>query len=184
MFEKIDLEYKPKPIPSVQRGEAFWLLSLGHLTRHTPNAFTTEGYGIYEDYLREDVAGKTVCAVGDCVSGLLHLAEFYGAEKCIAVDNNMHSCVYMRGMYSKWEIINGNYFKIDWPEADIYLHKGFPEGVPIHKRANIQGVLDKFWPPQEFNQESNTDIGIKMYTIDNHRAFTELQRLDESYSNK
>ena len=184
MFEKINLEHKPRPIPAVEQGEAFWLLSLGHLTRHTPNSFNIEGYGIYEDYLRENAVGKTVCAVGNCVSGLLYLAEFYGAEKCIALDGSMHSCIYMRGMYSKWDIINGNYFKVDWPEADIYIHKDIPEGVPIFKRSEIQGVSEKFFPPQGYDQESKTDIGIINYANDNHRAFTELQRLDESFNNK
>ena len=39
--------------------------------------------------------GKTVCDLGGGTGVLLHLAEFYGAEKCISIDNNPW-CVYIQ----------------------------------------------------------------------------------------
>jgi len=32
-------EYNPIPIPEVTEGEPFWLLALGHLTRHNSKIF-------------------------------------------------------------------------------------------------------------------------------------------------
>ena len=53
MFEKLE-EYKSIPIPEVKEGEAFWLLALGHLTRHQTDYWkdidNVEDYNPYENW--------------------------------------------------------------------------------------------------------------------------------------
>ena len=56
MFEKLE-EYKSIPIPEVKEGEPFWLLNLGHLTRHQTDYWkdidNVEDYNPYENWLKE-----------------------------------------------------------------------------------------------------------------------------------
>ena len=181
MFETIE-EYKPLPIPEVKEGEAFWLLALGHLTRHQTDYWkdidNVEDYNPYENWLREHAAGKTVCDLGGGTGVLLHLAEYYGAEKCISIDKNQWACVYTKGMYPHWDIIHHDFFKMGkWPEADIYLHKGIPEIDALINKTNMLEVNGRVFPQEYMDGDGKEQEGMIDYVNKHDRAFKELIRL-------
>ncbi len=119
-------KYKPVNIPEVNINDSFWLWSLAKMSRDFPELweFDIPKADAYEIWLEENIKDKTVCVLGSGSGMLLHIAELYGAKKCIGVDRNSWSCVYLKGLYPHWEIHCHDWFKFDWPEADVYLHNG------------------------------------------------------------
>lgn len=177
MFENLNIEYKSKFIPEVKEGEAFWSMSLAQLTRHIDKTFSTIGFGIYEEYLKENAKDKTVCVLGCGTGQLLHIADYYGAKKVIGIDSCVQSCVYLKGMYPHFDIQCDDFFKIDWPEADIYIHKGIKKLDVLHKKANKE---NKEIFPSDYSDVSESFglQGLDDYVNHNHRAYKELIRLN------
>ena len=83
------------------------VITLGHLTRHNSKIFQLDtskyDYDI-ETWIRDNVKDKTVCVLGTGVGTLLHLADYYGAKKCIGLDSDNWICVYLKGLYPHMEI--------------------------------------------------------------------------------
>tara|TARA_Y100000996_G_scaffold414536_1_gene405730 strand:+ start:1376 stop:1945 length:570 start_codon:yes stop_codon:yes gene_type:complete len=188
MLEKTS-EYKLLPIPEVKEGEAFWLMSLGQLTRHNTHYFKdideVENYNPYEDWIKENVKDKVVCDLGSGTGVLLHLAEYYGAKKCIGIEKNNWACVYTKGMYPHWDIIHNDFLQMEeWPEADIYIHKGIDEMKALNEKAHKLGKTN--WPKEWLNGYGEEQEGMIDYVSNKHkRTFEELIRLGwmEEYLN-
>lgn len=155
MFEKNNS--KPVVIPEITTDSPLWKLALGHMSRHHQEfwgmAIDTQRNNAYEQWIRDNVKDKVVCDLGSGGGLLLHLAEYYGAKKCIGIEKQAWPVVYTKGLYPHWEIIWKDFFLLDeWPEADIYLHEIFGENLysdrvkQLLDKAEILGVLDKFYP--------------------------------------
>ena len=175
-------EYNPIPIPELTEGEPFWLLALGHLTRHNSKIFQldTSKYDAYETWIRDNVKDKTVCVLGTGVGTLLHLADYYGAKKCIGLDSDNWICVYLKGLYPHMEIHNSNYYKVEWPEADIYLHNGCTQTF-LQRAENLN---KKVFPPfcniplvMKTREDLITD-GVMDFSDTHARAYQELGRIN------
>lgn len=134
----------------------------------------------YADFLAANAEGKVVCDLGCGPGALLFLADFFGAKKCIGVDSQFHPIVYLKGRLPQWEVIQGDFLDIEWPEADIYIHEMignnvYQEGlIDLCDAAKERGVYDKLYP--------NT---VKLYDIklkENKHKMTEDGGVIEPYT--
>ena len=78
------------------------------------------------------------------------------------------------------EIHNSNYYKVEWPEADIYLHNGCTQ--TFLKRA--ENLNKKVFPPVcniELVMKTRDDLitdGVMDFSDTHARAYQELGRIN------
>lgn len=111
----------------------------------------------YESWIKQNVKDKVVVDLGAGSGILCYLAFKYGAKKVIALEIKSFLCENMYRYFSDYESIevhNKNFLNEDIPEADIYLHESFSNGlteefmIEMIDRAKELGIQDKLYPNQ------------------------------------
>lgn len=109
----------------------------------------------YESWIKQNVKGKVVVDLGAGTGILSYLAHKHGAKKVIALEIKSFLCDNMRQYFSNnnnIEVQNINFLVNDIPEADIYLHEHFSNGlteevlIELIERAKQLGIEDKLYP--------------------------------------
>ena len=189
-------------IPELTLDHPLWTMSLGQMTRHRTHYWDKsvdfQRNAGYEEFLEEYAKDKVVCDLGSGTGILLHLAEYYGASKCIGIENSYWPAVYTKGLYPHWDIHYNSIFDMDeWPEADIYVHGLISDNIYHDKvkemfdKAEKLGVKDKVYPNHlrllsctELSYDEVEDIdnaygdGMQSY-YDKHKiTYEELDRVE------
>lgn len=163
--------------PHIDMGHPLWYEAVSNLTKRGTGYVSmirdANRNNAYSNFFREHARGKTVCDLGVGTGCLLALADFHGAEKCIGIDKNFWSNVYLKGRFQNWNIIHDDFNEIEWPKADIYIHEMvafnfYGEGiVPLFESAKDRGVLDKLYP--------NT---VNLYELEQTKMFGDNIKVD------
>lgn len=155
---KQEVENDKCPIAPIHVDEAHpaWFMSVEALGRRAGGYWRmfkdSQRQRAYANFLAENAEGKVVCDLGCGPGALLYLAEYFGAKKCIGIEQQFHPVVYLRGRFKHWNIIQGDFTEVDWPEADIYIHEMiannvYEEGlISLCDAAKERGVYDKLYP--------------------------------------
>ena len=161
----------------IDMGHPLWYEAVSNLTKrgtgYTAMIRDADRNNAYSKFFSQHARGKTVCDLGVGTGCLLALADFHGAKKCIGIDKNFWSNVYLKGRFPKWNIIHDCFNRAEWPEADIYIHEMvaynfYGEGiVPLFESAKERGVIDKLYP--------NT---VNLYELEQTKMYGEDTKVD------
>ena len=109
----------------------------------------------YDQWISENVKDKTVCDLGAGTGILCWSAYKHGAKKVFGIeyqpDVYNELCFRFRNI-PEIQIIKGDIFKMDFPEADIYLQEMygsafFCEGIlSLFENAKRQNLENNIWP--------------------------------------
>ena len=140
--------------------------------------FDYDRTGTYEEYIKANVAGKTVVDCGGGSGILTHLCVENGATKVYCLENDTTTYNNLTSTFdgnSKVEVQNLNCFTQTLPTGDIYLHEFFGNSLWD------EGILDFI---SNLNSQSITTIfpeNIIIYSCDTiKRSHREYMTYDHS----